>query len=74
MKNAELKQRLYTIIFGTETRAGKLFDLALIVVILASVLALMAESVVTVSGPYFFQIRMLEWAFTILFTIEYAAD
>jgi len=72
MNNTEIQQRLYTIIFGTETFAGKLFDMALIVMILVSVSVLMAESVPAVAGPYFLYLRALEWGFTLLFTVEYA--
>ncbi len=73
MGNTELKDQLYTIIFGTDTFAGKMFDLALISAILLSVFALMAESVTALAGAYYLHIRIIEWVFTILFTLEYAA-
>ena len=68
-----LKERLYSIIFGTETPAGKNFDIALIVAILASVFVLMAESMRFFVDHFSFQLRFLEWLFTIVFTLEYAA-
>ncbi|MFX4850187.1 hypothetical protein ABTB67_18785, partial [Acinetobacter baumannii] len=37
--------RLYTIIFEADTRAGRWFDVALIVLILASVAVVVADSV-----------------------------
>ncbi|WP_188150201.1 ion transporter [Teredinibacter waterburyi] len=66
-----LRFKLYTIIFGTSTPAGKRFDLVLIYLIVFSVLALMLDSIRWVSdlyGPYIFA---FEWLFTILFTAEY---
>ncbi len=68
-----LKAYLYRVIFGTDTPAGKGFDLFLIFTILLSVFALMAESVSGHSPSYYLVIRVLEWAFTILFTFEYVA-
>ena len=65
------KQRLYSVIFGHDTPAGRAFDVALIVTILASVAAVMIESLQTVRAAYGPWLRGIEWAFTILFTIEY---
>lgn len=66
-----LKETLYSVIFGTDTPAGKTFDIFLIVAIVVSVLALMAESVTGYSDAYYQTIRIMEWGFTILFTVEY---
>ena len=66
-----MKQVLYEVIFGYETRAGKLFDLALIILIFASVLAVMLDSVPSVNARYHDHLLVMEWAFTLLFTIEY---
>ncbi len=63
--------RLYEIIFESDDRAGKAFDLALIVVILLSVGAVMLESIDAVEREYGAWLRVAEWVFTILFTIEY---
>lgn len=67
-----LKQTIYDIIFGYETRAGKLFDLALIVIILMSVVAVLLDSVRGIHQTYGEFLSSLELLFTILFTIEYA--
>ncbi len=67
-----LKETLYSIIFGTDTPAGKGFDIFLIVTIVISVIALMAESMTGHEPSYYNTIRIMEWVFTILFTIEYA--
>lgn len=69
--NESIKQLLNRVIFGTETPAGRAFDISLIVVILLSVIALMLESVFAGEEPYFTAIRVAEWVFTVLFTIEY---
>jgi voltage-gated potassium channel len=66
-----LKQRLYTIIFEADTKAGKRFDVILLWLILLSVLVVMAESVTTLHQKYSTLLRIAEWAFTIIFTIEY---
>lgn len=65
--------KLYAIIFESETRAGRWFDLALIAVILVSVLVVVLDSVQPIRarwGPVF---GVFEWFFTIVFTIEYIA-
>jgi voltage-gated potassium channel len=65
------KQTLHSVIFGHDTRAGRAFDVALIVAILASVAAVMAESLQTVRVSYGPVLRAAEWVFTILFSVEY---
>lgn len=65
--------RMTTVIFGTETPAGRNFDLALIICIIASVLVVMLGSVAPIQARYGAVLNGLEWAFTILFTIEYIA-
>ena len=67
----KLKQRLYLIVFGTETRAGKIFDIVLLWAIVLSVLSVMLESVNELNLAYGHIFAVLEWSFTILFTIEY---
>ena len=64
------RQRLHEIIFEADTRAGKAFDVALIIAILASVFAVMMESAV-VDQKWRNFLWTLEWIFTILFTVEY---
>ena len=66
-----LKDRIKIIIFGTETRAGRLFDLILILSIVLSVILVMLDSIAEFQQKYSFIIRRAEWFFTILFTIEY---
>ena len=66
-----LRERLYEIIFEADTPEGKLFDVALLWFILASVVVVMLESVPTFSAAYHQLFVVLEWIFTIFFTFEY---
>jgi voltage-gated potassium channel len=65
--------RLYTVIFEADTRAGRAFDIALIVLILASVAVVVLDSMESVHAQYSGLFNRLEWTFTALFTIEYVA-
>jgi voltage-gated potassium channel len=65
--------RLYTVIFEADTRAGRLFDLTLIWLILASVAVVVLDSVEAVRAQYGDLFTVLEWTFTLLFTAEYVA-
>lgn len=65
--------RLHEIIFEADTPGGKLFDVALLAAILGSVAAVMLDSVAAVQARYGAWLFGLEWGFTVLFTIEYAA-
>jgi voltage-gated potassium channel len=67
------RRRLYSVIFEDTTPAGRAFDVALIVVILVSVLAVLADSVEGVAQRYGGLLDVLEWIFTFLFTVEYVA-
>lgn len=65
------KLRLHEIIFESNTKAGKAFDVGLLVSILASILTVMADSVNSLHAQYGHIFYFLEWFFTILFTVEY---
>ncbi len=65
------RHALYVVIFEADTRAGRAFDLALVVVILASVLVVVLDSVQSIAARYGGVLDVLEWGFTALFTIEY---
>ena len=67
----ERRRRLHEIIFEADTRAGRLFDLALIWLILLSVATVVLESVSRVRAQYGALLYALEWLFTFLFTVEY---
>ncbi len=66
-----LKEKLHEIIFEADTPEGKLFDVLLLVAIVLSVLVVMVESVGSIQDRYASFFFYTEWAFTILFTIEY---
>ena len=66
-----LRNRIHIIIEGTDTRLGKLFDIVLLITILASVAMVMLDSVLYMRLQYGTLFRYAEWFFTILFTIEY---
>ncbi len=70
---SSFRQRLRIIIFEADTPAGKAFDVALIAVILLSVVVVMLDSVNRFHMRLDALFTLLEWIFTILFTIEYLA-
>lgn len=67
------RRRLFTIIFEADTPAGKAFDVVLIVAILLSVAAVLADSVAPIALRHGALLGAMEWVFTILFTLEYIA-
>ena len=68
---SELRQKIKTIIFGTETKTGKLFDEILIAIIVLSIITVLLESVEIYREQYGNILYLVEWFFTILFSIEY---
>ena len=74
LKKRELRPwqiKLHEIIFGANTKSGKLFDIVLFYVIIASILLVMLESVREIDARFHIPFKVLEWVITILFTIEY---
>lgn len=69
-KADRLRHKLYEIIFKSDTRGGKAFDIVLLVIILASVLVVMLESVAAFRAKYGPVFLLAEWIFTALFTLE----
>jgi voltage-gated potassium channel len=65
------RARLHEVIFEADTPAGRAFDIALLIAILVSVVAVMLESVADIRRQYGDVLRALEWIVTIGFTIEY---
>jgi len=66
-----LRRKIWDVIFEAETRAGKIYDIILIWVIIASVLVVMLETVKGFASEYSTALFYLEWGFTLFFTIEY---
>ncbi|MDM7923278.1 MAG: ion transporter [Pyrinomonadaceae bacterium] len=65
------RQRVYEIVFEAETPAGRIFDITVISLILLSVVTVFLESVRSIREVFGPELLIAEWAFTILFTIEY---
>jgi len=68
-----LRRRFFIVIFESDTRAGRWFDIALLLVIIASVTVVMLDSVEAISKRHALLFNVLEWGFTALFTAEYLA-
>jgi voltage-gated potassium channel len=66
-----LRKRLYKIIFFTDTKAGKLFDVVLLIAILVGVLVVMLDSVKEIRDNYVTLLHAVEWTITIIFSLEY---
>jgi voltage-gated potassium channel len=70
-QQTNLQRKTYDVVFGTETRAGRNFDLLVIAAILASVAVILLDSIPAYNsewGRLFFRIEVY---FTGLFTLEY---
>ncbi|MTI22989.1 ion transporter [Fulvivirga sp. RKSG066] len=72
-KEQNWKKQLRIIIFEADTYWGKVFDVILLIAIVLSVLAVMLESVKQIKIGYGNILYIVEWVFTILFTMEYIA-
>lgn len=68
-----LRTRLFQIIFESDSRLAKGFDITLILLILASVAVVMLDSVDSYHSAFGTLFYEAEWAFTLLFTLELAA-
>lgn len=67
----KIRRKLNIIVFGTNTRAGRRFDVVLLWIILFSVLVVMLESVPEYGERFSAEFGVIEWIITIIFTIEY---
>ncbi|HSC52740.1 MAG TPA: ion transporter [Phnomibacter sp.] len=70
-KTDSFRSRLHEIIYESNTTAGKAFDVSLLVLILASILIVMLDSVEKWHLAYGQFFLAMEWIFTVIFTIEY---
>jgi len=66
-----LKHRIHEVIYEADTKAGKFFDVILLIAILASILFVMLESIESINNTYGTFLNIAEWVITILFSIEY---
>lgn len=65
------REKLHEIIYEADTPSGKLFDVVLLIAILASILFVMLESVDSIDENYHKELDIAEWVITILFSFEY---
>jgi voltage-gated potassium channel len=70
-RSSNWRNKLHDTIYESNTKAGKAFDVALLLVIVASIAVVMLDSMSAGHQKYGRTFYILEWAFTILFTIEY---
>jgi voltage-gated potassium channel len=66
-----IRLRLYQIIFESDTPAGWRFDVTLVIAILLSITVVVIDSIQSMSQRYGVALDILEWLFTLLFSVEY---
>ncbi len=67
------RTKIHEIIYEADTPSGKLFDVILLIAILASIVLVMLESINSFDQKHHLFLDISEWVITILFTIEYIA-
>ena len=65
------RKRIHEIIYEVDTKAGKNFDILLLITIIISVILVVLESVETINLKYSVFLNLCEWVITILFSLEY---
>lgn len=65
------RRQLYEIVFETDTGWGRRFDVALLILVLLNIVTISLETVQSVSQAYAAELYIVEWVFTVLFSIEY---
>jgi voltage-gated potassium channel len=66
-----IRQRIYRIIFKSDTPQGRAFDVGLLIAIVISVALVMLDSVEQIHLKWGRELWMGEWVITMLFTLEY---
>ncbi|MDR4890989.1 MULTISPECIES: ion transporter [unclassified Chryseobacterium] len=66
------KRFLYRIIYRSDTKLGKLFDIILLSLIMASTAIIMMESVPKLDKRFHYTFLILEWVISVFFTLEYS--
>ncbi len=67
------KEKLYDIIFESDTPEGKTFDIVLIIAIVLSILISFVETIPSLARTFQLVLEILEYLLTFFFTIEYVA-
>jgi voltage-gated potassium channel len=70
-ESSAFRDKLHEVIFEADTPEGKAFDITLLILIAASVLTVMLESVEPLQRQHATLFTVVEWMFTVFFTIEY---
>ncbi|UVK89982.1 ion transporter [Pseudomonas sp. B21-051] len=65
------RERLYVMIFQSDTLAGRRFDGTLLLIILASLVVVMLDSIDSIHQNYADVLAYIEWGFTLIFLGEY---
>lgn len=71
--NTRWKHKLHEILYEADTPSGKIFNIALFIVIIASIIFVMLESIESIDSKYHSFLDTAEWVITILFSFEYIA-
>jgi voltage-gated potassium channel len=71
MGSGKFRKNVHEIIFESDTKTGRYFDYVLFAAIILSVVIVMLDSVASLNAKYGEIFWAIEWALTILFTIEY---
>jgi voltage-gated potassium channel len=72
-KHNSWKSKLHEIIYEADTPKGKVFDVILLIAIIASIVLVMLESVKSIDDNYHAFLNAAEWVITLLFSLEYVA-
>jgi len=65
------QKKIHEVIFEADTSSGKVFDIALLIAIVASIGVVLVDSVPSYHLKFNEEFVTAEWFFTIIFTIEY---
>ena len=71
MNNQDWRQRLYVMVFQSDTPAGRRFDTTLLLIIMASLVVVILDSINSIHRNYADQLAYIEWGFTFVFAVEY---
>ena len=63
------KRKLHETLYEADTPSGEIFNIALFIVIIASIVFVMLESIGTVDAEYHDFLNTAEWVITILFSL-----
>jgi voltage-gated potassium channel len=65
------RSKIHSIVYESDTPAGKAFDISLLFLIVSSILVVMLDSIPSFHKKYGVILVTLEWGFTVVFSIEF---